>query len=65
MRHFVLHEQLLEFAHVLERSAVGQLAGRIDRQGIVELERLAVHAKALDRRHLVGHGPVALAVSRP
>ena len=59
----VLHEQLLELAHVLERPAVGQRAGRIDRQGVMELESLPVHAVALDRRHLVGHRPVALAVA--
>ncbi len=47
-RPFVLDQQPLELAHVLERPAVGQLAGRIDRQAVVERERLPVHAEALD-----------------
>ena len=56
-------QQPLELAHVLERPAVGQRAGRIDRQGVMERERLPVHAEAPDRRDLLGHRPVALAVA--
>src|SRR4051812_36360017 len=40
----ILQEELLELAHILERSSVGQGTGRIDRQGPVELELLAVEA---------------------
>ena len=59
----VLDEQPLELAHVLERPAVGQCAGRVDRQRVMERERLPVQAEALDRRDLLGHRPVALAVA--
>src|SRR5687767_14806249 len=57
----VLQEQLLELPHVFERSSVGQLAGRIYRQAPVELQPLAVHPVALDRRHAVGDGAVPIA----
>ncbi len=58
---FVLEQVLLEFAHVLERAAVIQIAARIDRLRQAEGIGPAILADAVDRRHIDRGRPIAIA----
>jgi len=50
----------VQVAHIVELSAVGELAGGVHRQAVVEFERLAVLAEPADRLLRLVEAPVAV-----
>src|SRR3954469_18051536 len=62
-RGLVSDDELLEFAHILERTSIWQLTHRVDRRPVVKSEGLPAHAEPAHGGHIFGDGAVTIPVA--